>query len=283
VTDSIKLSEVFLGALDGKVLKLEGLEIDHTMAYDISINLLDAGSTFTVGADTYDFYDVTGNSVPAEEMTYKQMMDMINMAVTGQFPDAGYTNTATEFHDKVKDSSLLGKTFLSYDGKIQFGEISSANTKATLSLYDENSDDFTSAASVATFNTNNSLTVTDPKTDFFKSIDDIVTAVEEYKNDPDSSNGSPRGIGIQNAIARLDDLMGHVSRSHTVVGANSNTLNRALERTQTLEISTMSLRSSVVDTDLAEASLKLTQLTLNYEAMLSTVGRVSQLSLVNYL
>ena len=43
------------------------------------------------------------------------------------------------------------------------------------------------------------------------------------------------------------------------------------------------IRSSVIDTDLAEASLELTQLTLNYEAMLSTVGRISQLSLVNYL
>jgi len=45
----------------------------------------------------------------------------------------------------------------------------------------------------------------------------------------------------------------------------------------------MSLHSSVVDTDLAESSLKLAQLRLNYQAMLSTVSKVSQLSLVNYL
>ena len=45
----------------------------------------------------------------------------------------------------------------------------------------------------------------------------------------------------------------------------------------------MTLRSSVIDTDLAEASLELTQLSLNYEAMLSTVGKISKLSLVNYL
>ena len=68
-----------------------------------------------------------------------------------------------------------------------------------------------------------------------------------------------------------------------MVGAQSNTLTNSLERTELLEISTMTLRSSVIDTDLAEASLELTQLTLTYEAMLSTVGRVSQLSLVNYL
>jgi flagellar hook-associated protein 3 FlgL len=45
----------------------------------------------------------------------------------------------------------------------------------------------------------------------------------------------------------------------------------------------MTLRSSTVDTDLAEASLKLAQLDLNYQAMLSTVAKVSKLSLVNYL
>ena len=95
--------------------------------------------------------------------------------------------------------------------------------------------------------------------------------------------GDIRNIGIQNAIAKLDDLMDHVGRSHATVGAQSNSLTASLERTQTLEISTMTLRSSTIDTDMAESSLKLTQLSLNYEAMLSTVGRISKLSLVNYL
>jgi len=81
----------------------------------------------------------------------------------------------------------------------------------------------------------------------------------------------------------MDDLQDHVTRSHAQVGANSNTLTASLERTSLLEISTMTLRSSVIDTDLAEASLELTQLSLNYEAMLSTVGKISKLSLVNYL
>lgn len=279
-TNSTKLSEVFSGALDGKKLKLEGLEIDGATSYDVSINLLNAGSTFTVGANTYNFYDVAGNGVPAQDMTYKQMMDVVNMAITGGAPTA---NNATSFHTAVEASTVLGETFLSYDGKIEFAQKNTTATKATLSLYDTNSNDFAAAASVATFNTNNALTVTDPKTDFFKTIDQAIRAVEEYKEYPDSSSGTPRGVGIQNAIAMVDDLMGHVNRSQTVVGAQSNGLNRALERTQLLEVSTMSLRSSVVDTDLAESSLRLTQLSLNYEAMLSTVGKVSKLSLVNYL
>ncbi len=92
-----------------------------------------------------------------------------------------------------------------------------------------------------------------------------------------------RNVGIENAIVKLDDLQEHFRRSHALVGAQSNALTVSLNRTELLEISTITLRSSVIDTDLAEASLHLTQLSVNYEAMLSTVGRVSKLSLVNYL
>lgn len=287
-TNSTKLGDVFSGQLNSKALIVEGNDISGN-PYRVNINLEDtpAGSTFTVGgyplgSNTFNIFDVAGNNVAADDMTYKQLMDIVNMAITGELPAAG-ANTPTDFHNSVESSTTLGETFLSYDGKIQFGQKNITQTKASVALYDLNSQNFSSDASIATFNANNALTVTDPKTDFFKTIDQIISAVEEHKLYPDSGNSSPRGVGIQNAISMVDDLMGHVNRSQTTVGAQSNSLNRALERTEILQVSTMSLRSSVIDTDLAEASLKLTQLSLNYQAMLSTVGRVSKLSLVNYL
>ena len=286
-TNTTKLSEVFSGTLDGKTLNLQGTQIDGVTPYDIEINLSSTGSSFTdvaTGA-TYTIYNVDGSSVDAEEMTFKQLMDVVNAAVTGLFPDAAYTNSAESYHQKIKDASLQGDTYLTHDGKIEFGQSNTPTTNATLSLYDASSSDFspTASSSVAAFQANNALTITDPKTDFFNDIDRIITAVEEYKLYPDTDNSSPRSVGIQNAIAMVDDLIDHVSSSQTTVGAQSNTLTRALERTEFLEVSTMSLRSSIIDTDLAEASLRLTQLSLNYEAMLSTVGRVSKLTLVNYL
>ncbi|MDD3834313.1 MAG: flagellar biosynthesis protein FlgL, partial [Sulfurimonas sp.] len=84
-------------------------------------------------------------------------------------------------------------------------------------------------------------------------------------------------------IAKMDALHDHITRSHSMVGSQSNALTLSKERVELLEISTMTLRSSVIDTDLAEAALTLTQLELNYQAMLSTIGKVSKLSLVNYL
>ena len=280
--NTTKLSEVFSGTLNGTVLKLQGTQINGA-AYDVDINLLDAGSTFTIGANTYDFFDVAGNGVPAEEMTYKQLMDVVNVVITGELPDATYTNTASDFHNKVKESSFRGQTYLSDDGLLTFGQKNVTSTAATMALYDQNAASFAAASSVATFNANNALTVTDPKTDLFKSIDGIIKSVEEYKQYPDANSYEARTIGIQDSIEKIDDLMSHVASIQTVAGANSNTLSKALERTQVLEISTMSLRSSVIDTDLAEASLRLSQLSLNYEAMLATVGKVSRLSLVNYL
>lgn len=277
------LSQGTAGTLDGTTLNLKGTNINN-VNYDVTINLNSAGSTFSVnGGGTYNIFNMdtpTRTATDADKVTYQQLMDVINMAVTGNFP-AG--NTAQDYDDAIDLSSQAGRTTLSYDGKINFEDGTSHDTLATISINDSNSGTFGGNSSALTFNTNSSLTVRDPKTDFFKTIDEMITAVEEHKNYPDSKSGNPLTVGIENAIQKMDDLQAHVQRMHSKVGANSNTLNTSLERTKLLEVSTMSLRSSVIDTDLAESSLRLQQLSLNYQAMLSTVGKISKLSLVNYI
>ncbi|MBA1437490.1 MAG: flagellar biosynthesis protein FlgL [Epsilonproteobacteria bacterium] len=293
-----KLSEVFdlsqgtPGTLDGTSLTLSGKDVSGN-SYSATIDLkstANGGSTFTIGGNTYSIFNMdpnTRSATDADAVTYQQLMDVVNMVVTNTLP-AG--NTDADYDAAIEHSKVQGETYLSYDGKLSFKDLTTGTTKATISLYDSNSDSFaavgstgSATAAVASFNANNSLMVRDPKNDFFKSIDEIITSMEEYKNYPDASSYSKRTIGIQNAIARLDDLQSHVRRMHSKVGAQSNTLRDSLQRTTILETSTVTLRSSIIDTDLAEASLTLQQLTLNYQAMLSTVGRVSKLSLVNYL
>lgn len=281
-------------SLDGTQLKLSGTDIGGG-SYTVDIDFATSGSTFTIGGNTYDIFNMQNPrvAVAADDMTYQQLMDVMNMVITGDLPTA---NTSAEYDKAIANSNFLGDTSLSYDGKINFSDKTSTATKATVAIHDVNSGDFaltvdsdgdtvldSAKASVISFNSNNALTVRDPKTDFFKNLDEMITAVENHKLYPDDSSGDKRNVGIENAIAMMDDLQDHVSRSHALVGAQSNTLTTSLERTQLLETSTMSLRSSVIDTDLAEASLTLTQLSTNFQAMLSTVGKISQLSLVNYL
>ncbi len=293
-TNSTKLSEVAdlsqgnAGTLDGTQFTLSGTNTSG-VAYTVQIDLnstANGGSTFSLdgGATNYNIYDMDPagrNAVDADEMTYQQLMDVMNMVATGNIPAT--TNTDTDYDKAVYDSKFNANTYLSYDGKIQFEESNATDTRATMALYDSNSGDITADASVMNFNTNNALTIRDPKTDFFKSLDEMITAVENHNLYPDSTSSDSRNVGIENAISMMDDLQDHVFRSHSYVGAQSNSLSRSIERTELLEISTKTLRSSVIDTDLAEASLTLTQLNLNYEAMLSTVGKTSKLSLVNYL
>lgn len=289
-TPSTKISEVAdlslgtAGTLDGTVFNLDGVDTTGA-AYSAQINFLSAGSTFTIGANTYDIFDMgtPRAAVDADEMTYQQLMDVVNMTVTANLPTPAPGGTDAQYDQAIKDSNFDGVTYLSYDGKIQFEDIGASTTQAQISIYDSNSNDFSADASVMTFNTNNALTITDPKTDFFKTLNDIITSLEDHKLYPDSSSGDARNVGISHSISMIDNLQDHVARSHSQVGAQSNALTRSMERTQLLEISSYELRSSVIDTDLAEASLRLAQLNINYEAMLSTVGKVSQLSLVNYL
>jgi flagellar hook-associated protein 3 FlgL len=276
--------------LDGTNFVLSGTDTGGN-TFNVTINLkssANGGSTFSPdgGATNYKIFNMDPNgrdAVDADKMTYQQLMDVMNMVTTATYPT---TNSPDDYDIAIKKSQLKGNTSLSYDGKLQFHDLQSSGTNGTraeIALYDANSDDFSKEASVMTFNTNNALTIRDPKTDFFKTIDEMITAVEDHKLYPDASSGHLRNVGIENALAKMDDLQDHVFRMHSKIGAQSNTLSTAQERTEILRISTMSLRSSVIDTDLAESSLRLQQLTTNYQAMLSTVGKVSQLSLVNYL
>ena len=292
-TPSTKLSEVASGTtLDAKQLVLHGSDVFGNAiggANGLQINLnstANGGSNFSLdgGATKYTIFDMSSprKAVNADEMTYQQLMDVVNMSVTNNLPTA--TNDANAYDNAIGEADLNGNTFLSADGKISFNDLQFITTKANISLYDSNSGDFTSGnASALTFNANNSLTVRDPKTDFFKTVNEMITAVENHKLYPTTDSGDVRNVGIENAVAMMDDLQNHVFKTQSVAGAQSNTLDTAIQRTGLLEVSTKSLRSSFVDTDLAESSLQLTQLTLNYKAMLSTVGKVSQLSLVNYL
>ncbi|MBD3823071.1 MAG: flagellar biosynthesis protein FlgL [Epsilonproteobacteria bacterium] len=289
-TASTKLSEVAdlskgtAGTLDGTQFTLSGLDVNGT-AFKVQIDLQAGGSTFSLdgGVTNYSIFNVgtPRSAVAADDMTYKQLMDVVNMALTDSYPLT--TNDPNTYDAAVTNADNAGNLYLSYDGKIQFEQRNASYTKATLAIYDSNSGDFSADASVMTFNSNKALTIQDPKTDFFKTLDQIITAVENHQNYPDADSADALSVGIQNAISMVDSLQDHIYKAHALVGARSNSLTKAMERTDLLEVSTMSLRSSVVDTDLAKASLTLTQLTTNYQAMLSTVGKVSKLSLLNYI
>ncbi len=295
-TKSTKLSEVAdltqanRGTLDGTALKLSGTDINGNR-YTARIDLKSSGSEFSIDTDgdgivdspSYSIYnaDDPQSPVAADEMTYGQLADVVNMIVTDNLPAA--TNTASDYNTAVETASIVATVDLTYDGKLRFSETGETNTKAEIRLEDITTSGGHQTAPALSFQLNDAITVTDPKTDFFKQIDAAIDSVGFGRIRPDAAAEDPRNIGIQNAIQVIDDIGSHIEKVHAKIGALSNSLENSSQRSELLSISAKTLRSSVLDTDIAQASLKLNQLTINYQAILSTIGRVSQLSLVNYL
>ncbi|MBN2895753.1 MAG: flagellar biosynthesis protein FlgL [Campylobacterales bacterium] len=275
-TDSTKLSEVF-SSLNSS-LHVSGSRIDGS-AFSIDINL-NASPVTVTGDYSYDVLDASGNTTAAADMTYRQLLDVVNMAMNAQDPGV----VVGGYEQAIKNANQNSSTTLSYDGRISFEDKTTTQTQAALSIYDANSGNFSAAASMATFQANNALTIRDPKTDFFAQLDEVIRAVEQGKMRADGDDADePRNVGIQNAIQVIDDLGLHVSRMQTRAGAQSQSLDAAVVRTDMLLLNSNKLRSEVIDTDIAEAALKLQQLQLNYQALFSTVSKISQLSLVKYI
>jgi len=277
--DSTKLSEVFDTIVPGtSSLRLEGVQADGVTPYGVDINL---NNPVTVtGSLNFTVLDALGAATNASDMTYRQLMDVVNLVVTGTNPGA----TAASYTAAITAANAISNVSLDQSGNISYQDLSATDTQTTLSLFDNNINDFTNTTgSIANFNANNALTIADPKTDFFAQINAAIESVELSRTRADGTLGDPRNNGIQNAIAALDNLSDHLYNQHAVAGVQSQTLQSTVDRTDLLIVTTQTLRSESIDVDIASASLELKQLELNYQAMLSSVSKISQLSLVNYL
>jgi flagellar hook-associated protein 3 FlgL len=305
-TESTKLEDVS-GAnnISGRVMALKGKSINGN-PYDISI-LLGSPSTFTdnlspLPHNTYNIYgvafnDLNANNVKeigegkpsnANEITYRQLMDVVNMVVTDTLPTVvNPANDPVDYDTAIANANDHGKVSLTSDGKLTFEDLNHSTTNAELSLYDTTSSSFfppVISGNSLTFQSNNALTLRDPKNNFFAQIEEMIQSVEQGKTRANGSDSTdPRNIGIQNSIQMLDDLTDHVSRLQAESGSYSQVLQASSDRSSLLIVNTKMLRSDIIDTDIAEATLRMQQLSLNYQAMLSTISKVSKLSLVNYL
>ena len=188
------------------------------------------------------------------------------------------TTTYQELMDRLQrdvadETGNSAEVFLDSTGRLTI----SSEGLQTFKLYDKE------GPSVI-FNANNALTIDTPKHDFFESIDQAIEAVEYGLTRPDGENAYlARNSGIQNAITRIGHLLDHVDKAHTKVGAISNRFRYAVERSETIKINVQTLQSKILDTDVGEVTMKLNQLSLNFQALMASVAKVQNLSLVNYM
>ena len=265
-------------------------------------------STFTTIADdgteqTYDIFDNKGEKTPIHDVitttqefdtktcelcnkthitkgiSYKQLDDVIGMLMSGNLPA---NNDFTSYKSAVSDSRKDVNVGLQ-NGKLFIEDRNNSVTKMKFEMHDADTDSYDGSSPVFTFNSNNALTVDEPKVDIFHQLDDIIQSVREGKIRADGDSNDPRNTGIESGIELIDHIFDHVNKKHTKIGAISKSLEHTQQRNETLVTHVETLKSDVIDVDIASASMQLQKLQLNYQAMLATISKVNGLSLVNYM
>jgi len=233
--------------------------------------------------DRYDQMQLsTGQIATSDTITYSQLMDTISMALSDRLP----VDTSKEAYVRaVDEATSIVKVDLNQRAQIQIQDLKSSRTKMQFSISDINSSSFDSEKTDAlSFNSNNSLLIDDAHVDFFNQLDEMISAVRHgiaRANGNDSKNA--RNKGIQNSLHQIDHLQTHVSKMQTQIGIQTRRFDDTIARDEMLITHVNELKSDVEDTDIAEASMRLQQQSLGYQATLQTIQKMNGLSLVNYM
>lgn len=302
--DSTKISEVagvidinangLNDEMDGRKLSLDVTDING-IRRKIEIEFGATGSNFKVDNDldgvyesSYDILNDKAIATPAEDVTYRQLLDITAMALTGQFPQDGDISgdiSSTEYSSAIEIASAAVDVFLDDKGRMSARDKISSESKINFSMYDVRVSQFISddSGAILSFNSRDAITIKQSQVDIFHDLNDMIKAVEEGIKNPDSTSKYSLNIGLNNHISKIDQMIEHISKRHTKIGALSNELENSEDRARALQINIAQTKSEIEDIDLAEVLLNFQQTQLAYQAVLSTSAKVNGLSLLNYM
>ncbi len=280
-TSQSKLSEIANSSMNGSSYTMKITNV-HGIDKDVSIDMNNGGSSFTIDGNSYDVFNAQNNtSTPADDITMGQLNNIISMVVSDKLPAS---NDKSGFDNAV----VLAKKDVSVDlddsGVMKITDHTNQNSKAKFSLFDSNADNFAVSSATISFMSNNALTTENANVNFFQDLDNIIKSVRIGISEIDAGNSiDSRSLGIEDAIGNIDNLSNHISRHHVEIGSMSKRLEQENENAMTLEFNVLKIKSEIVDTDMAESIMKLKQVSLGYEALLSTISKVNSLTLLNYI
>ena len=284
-TPSTKLSEISKSSLDSKTFVMNLTDING-QDREVKIDLSNNGSTFTLDGNSFDIYDAnldktTNQAVKtkADDFTISQLNSIISLATSGKTP---ISNDKDSIEDAIKDAKELVDVKINNSGKIEIEDLSNSKNDIKFSLYDKDASDITKKTSIS-FMSNKAIVTNDPQIDFFKDIDNIIRSVEKSITDVGVNGDFLKNISIKDSISKIDTLQNHLNEHLTKVGAIEKNLDSEENKAQALELSTKELQSNIEDIDIAKTIIEYQQLSLNYQAMLSTISKVNSLSLLNYI
>ncbi|QCD52664.1 flagellin N-terminal helical domain-containing protein [Campylobacter sp. RM16192] len=259
-----------------------------------------AGNAVDYNSRVWDsFYNATTNQAngiqtASKNMTFKQLNDIISFTVNDNIP--AVDDNFNAYKQAIKDAQGSVEVNMDHRGRIKITDKQNTNTPIEVAIFDRrNSDIFAGdstgntpatsqgVGSVFTFSANNALDIDVPSVDIFSDLDNMIEAVRLGQYRADSNGPDPRNSGIQGAIERIDHIFDHVNKLHTKVGALSNSLKDTNTRASILSVNVKTVKSEIVDADYGETYMHLMQKMMSYQAMLQSVAKVNQLTLLNYM
>lgn len=309
-TDSTKLSEVATGDLANTTLNLK-VSSRAGNTYDVTINL---------GTSTVSYQNTAGQNItfpimhtdpttlnsgvvtPTNEITYRQLNDIIGLFADDRLPQASINVNANNqidaagyqtYQDLVKTSRVSVNVDMDYKGRITVTDRLSAGTKIKIALTDSQSGVFpappltttaqTTTGSALSFSANNALIIDEPHNDLINDLETMIQAVRYGYVRADSTGAYPRNTGMQGALERLDHLNEHIIKQRTIIGADQKAMSDTKKKVMTLKVNVKSTQNEVIGADLPEVYSQLMQQQLTYQAALKASTTLSQLSLLNYM
>ncbi len=107
-------------------------------------------------------------------------------------------------------------------------------------------------------------------------FDDLITL-------RDNLNGSQPGAVIETSLVDIDAALDRVLTARAESGARYNRFEQTLAQSEVANIDMQDRRATIEDVDLTDAIVRLSGQQASLEAALATIGRVSQLSLVQFM
>jgi len=251
-------------------------------------------STFEIDGQVYDILNEKGEKTPAhthidtEEyldektcklckkekitkgVTFKQLGDVVSMLTTGILPDSStsYTEALNKAEKKVTAS-------VDEKGRFIVKDLQNQKTNIRLSMFNSDNNFY--------FQANDAVTIDAPESDFFETLQAAIKAVQNGENYSNADSADPRNFGIQGAVEAIGHVMDRVRREHAKIGAVSQEFDLSIQRVDMLKNHVVALQSENIDTDIGKATMKLNSIQTSYQALLASIAKVSNLTLLNYL
>ncbi|MWV62675.1 flagellar hook-associated protein FlgL [Helicobacter saguini] len=313
--DNTKLIEVTDGSLNGKTYGFKfhdhnGIELEASLTFTKQGSFLELPKQRSDGTIKIPLFN-PDDEPPAvtisegDKVTYRQLMDAMSIALNYSNEDDKTLSAAqvkggkpTQAHKDAYEE-LLTRAKVKFDigfdseGKITIQDNVRSVTRMTMMFYDRDQSKFdedtiyNSKANIR-LNANASLVVDDPKIHFFKGLNDAIQCVRDGIYRAGALTGqrydnTMQSIGIQNAIEKIDHLSDHIEKIISKNGAHTRTFQNSIARNEIIKTQVTGIKGETIGTDLAETYNKFTNLSNNYQAVLTSTNRINNLSLVNYL